>query len=111
MMEIESEDNELDQPSEEHIDIITELTIAKKKYLKRMVAIKEFSQLKGREGIKAINNGRKALTQNSVVSIDSLVDYFNRYKRLKPSQVFFAKKLIRNAAHMELMNLERDKLK
>lgn len=102
------ESENLDQPSQEDIDTITDLKLSKKKYLFRIDSIKGFSKMfKGKEGMMVISNSRKERANNSVASIDSLIEYFDKFHRLKPSQVAFAKKLIKNAAILDQRNYER----
>lgn len=101
----EQEDN-LDQPSQEDLDIVTELQIAKRKYIRRLDTLKVPTAFS--KGIFG-SDTRTGQVLNSIEAIESLLGCFEKFKRFKPSQVFFAKKLIRNAAHMDLKNLEKDK--
>lgn len=100
--------DELDRPSQEDLDKVTELRIAKRKYERRLETIKNPSLITSYSPSGNRTTVNIDRVNNTIQSIDSMLEYWDIFHRFTPEKRTFVIKLIKNAAMLEFNELKKD---
>jgi hypothetical protein len=103
--------DELDRPSQEDLDMATELRVAKRKYERRLITVKNPSLINSKSPSGNTTNVNKDRILHTIESIDSLLLGYDNLKRFTPAQRSFAVKILKNAAVLAWNELEKEKNK
>lgn len=96
------------RPSQEDLDMITELRISKRKYEKKLETTRNPSLVSSKSPNGNRTNVNIDRLNNTISSIDSMLDFWDRFHRFTPEKRTFVIKLIKNAAMLTFNELKKE---